>query len=142
MTNTVVTRGSLISFFYQFHKPGHDPQPLVLVTDIGNYLRGLNLHYLTFPTIKKLLFPAQGKPVCDSPLMTYQYIKNDTYITSAFRQYKRNGIQNLKKLDCGFIVNALAMSRSFDPYEIEAIRKSVREQIQRIINPPAGPTSI
>lgn len=139
--NPTVGRGSLIVFNYLFHKPGHDPQPLVLVTDVWrDYIRGINLHYLTFPVIKKLMFPAQGQTICDSPSFTYQYIKGNDYIVSAFRQYKRGGIQQLKKLNCQFIANALALSRSFDPNEIEAIRRSVREQIRRLANPAAVPT--
>lgn len=135
----VVGRGSLITFGYAFHKPGHDPMPLVLVTDIWDkYIRGINLHYLTFPVIKKLMFPGPGQSICESPQFTYQYIKGNTYIVSAFRQYKRNGIGSLKKLNCESIVNALAISRSFDPNEIEAIRKSVREQIRRMANPQAA----
>lgn len=140
--NPTVTRGSLITFNYTFHKPGHDPWPLVLVTDVnykGSFIRGIQLHYLTFPVIKRLLFPG-GQSVCENPVVTYQYIKGNEYIKSAFRQYKRNGIQSLKKLDCQFIVNALSLSRSFDPHEIEAIRKSVREQIHRLTNPQAAPS--
>jgi hypothetical protein len=141
VVNPTVGRGSLVTFNYLFHKPGHDPVPLVLVTDVwANYIRGINLHYLTFPTIKKLMFPGAGKSICDSPQFTYQYIKGNDYIVSAFRQYKRTGIGSLKKLNCEFIVNALNISRSFDPNEIEAIRKSVREQIRRMANPQAAPT--
>lgn len=139
--NPTVVRGSLVTFSYIFHKPGHDPAPMVLITDIWDkYIRGINLHYLTFPVIKKLIFPSPGQSICDSPQFTYQYIKGNDYIVSAFRQYKRNGIISLKKLDCQFIVNAMAISRSFDPNEIEAIRKSVREQIQRMANNPASAT--
>lgn len=139
--NPTVGRGSLITFSYIFHKPGHDPIPMVLVTDIWDkYIRGINLHYLTFPVIKKLMFPSPGQSICDSPQFTYQYIKGNNYITSAFRQYKRNGIQSLKKLDCQMIINAMAISRSFDPNEIEAIRRAVREQIQRITDVRAAPT--
>jgi len=140
-TSSAINRGSLVTFNYLFHKPGHDPAPMVLITDIWpQYIRGINLHYLTFPVIKKLAFPSPGRSVCDSPIFTYQYIKGNNYIVSSFRQYKRNGIERLKKLDCAFIVNALAVSRSFDPNEIEAIRKSVREQIRRMVNQPAAPT--
>jgi hypothetical protein len=139
--NPTVGRGSLITFNYLYHKPGHDPAPLVLVTDVWNkYVRGVNLHYLTFPTIKKLVFPAPGQSICESPQFTYQYIKGNEYIVSAFRQYKREGIQQLKKLNCEFIVTALAVSRSFDPNEIEAIHKSVREQVWQLVNPQASAT--
>jgi hypothetical protein len=144
--NPTVNRGSLVTFNYLFHKPGHDNWPLVLITDVDygtaksplRYVRGINLHYLTFPIIKKLLF--SGGQSCDNPNMTYQFIKGDEFIKSAFRQYKKNGIQNLKKMDCQFIVNALSLSRSFDPNEIEAIRKSVREQIRQLANPQAAPS--
>jgi hypothetical protein len=149
-----LARGDLISFSYAFYKPGHDASPLVLVTDpdypaiakIGSapnrglYIRGINLHYLTFPVIKKLIFPNSSQSVCENPNFTYQSIKNNGYISSAFRQYKKKGIGSLKKLDCRFIVNAMGMSRSLDPNEIEAIRKSVRQQINRIVNPPATAT--
>jgi hypothetical protein len=139
--NKPIGRGSLITFNYIFHKSGHDPYPVVLVTDIWpNYIRGINLNYLTFPTIKKMVFPAPNQTVCDNPSFTYQYIKGSEYIVSAFRQYKRNGIQRLKKLDCAFIVKALGLSRSFDPNEIEAIRRSVREQIRQLANVRAAPT--
>lgn len=134
--NPVVGRGSLVTFNYLFYK--HDPQPLVLITDpdYRDSIRGVNLHNLTFPVIKKLLSPAPG------PNFTYQYIKGNEFVKSAFRQYKKNGIQYLKKMDIQFIVNAMAINRySFDPNEIEAVRKSVREQIRRIINPQAAQSS-
>jgi hypothetical protein len=60
--NKPIGRGSLITFNYIFHKSGHDPYPVVLVTDIWpNYIRGINLNYLTFPTIKKMVFPAPNQ---------------------------------------------------------------------------------
>jgi hypothetical protein len=141
-----VGRGSLITFSYLFAKPGHDLNPLVLVTDVNYFvksknridLRGINIHYLTFPMIKQLIFSGGGQTVCENPMFSYQQIKGNNFIASAFRQYKKNGIQNLKKLDCQFVINAMNISRSFDPNEIEAIRKSVREQISRIVNLPVG----
>lgn len=151
-----VVRGSLITFNYSLRKPGHDSFPLVLVTDTdyplrdpiakpgyrpsykkGEFIRGINLHYLTFPTIKKLIFP-NNQSVCENANFTYQYIKSNNYIVSAFRQYRKVGIRNLKKLDCQFVAKAMAISRSFDPNEIEAIRKSVREQLNRMVNPTAA----
>jgi len=143
--NPAISRGSLVNFNYLFYKVGHDPSPLVLITDVwAEYIRGINLHYLTFPVIRKMLYPAPGVTICENPIFTYQYLKNNptagTYILTAFRQYKRNGIDSLKKLDCEFVTNALAISRSFDPNEIEAIRKSVRDQINRLMNPVAQAT--
>ena len=140
--NPIVGRGSLIRFDYLFHQPGHDPQPLVIVTDVWDkYVRGIQLHYLTFPEIRKLLFPAPGQSVCENQAFTYQYVKANEYIVDrAFRQYKRNGMQNIRKLDCEFIVNALSITRSNNPSEIEAIRRSVQEQIRRLTNPVAAST--
>lgn len=154
--NTNVVRGSLITFNYVLRKPGHDSFPLVLVTDIdyptidpiakpgyrpnykkGDFIRGINLHYLTFPAIKKLIFP-NNQSICENANFTYQYIKNNNYIVSAFRQYRKIGIKNLKKLDCQFVAKAMSLSRSFDPNEIEAIRKSVQDQLSRIVNPRAA----
>jgi len=34
----------------------------------------------------------------------------------------------------------MATVRSFDPNQIQAIRESVQEQINRVVNPPAEPT--
>lgn len=135
MTQTI-TKGSLVNFNYTFHKPGHDPYPLVLITDIWqNYIRGVNLHYLTFPDIKRLL-----QPNCNNPAFSYFNIKGDGYIVSAFRQYKKRGIRQIRKLDCAFLLNILASVRSLNPSEVEAIRRSVREQIQRLTNPAAVAT--
>jgi hypothetical protein len=47
---------------------------------------------------------------------------------------------SIKKLNCEFVVNAMGITRSFDPNEIEAIRRSVREQIRRMANPQATAT--
>jgi hypothetical protein len=133
-TNPTIGRGSLITFNYIFHK--NDPIPLVLVTDVWpKYIRGVNLHYLTFPAIKKLLYP--GISMCENSSVTYQYIKGNDYVSSAFRQYKRDGMISLKKMDCDLIVKAMSMVRSFDPNEIEAIRKEIREQLSRITNSQA-----
>lgn len=137
--NQTIMKGSLCTFNYVFHKPGHDPYPLVIVTDVAfgprQDVRGVNLHYLTFPYVKRLL-----QPNCNNPNFSYGNIKGDEYIVSAFRQYKRNGIRQIKKLDCAFLLNVLASVRSFDPNEVEAIRKSVREQIRRLTNPQAAPS--
>lgn len=137
-----ITKGSLVTFSYNFYKPGHDPYPLVLITDAnypamgpkaGMYMRGVNLHYLTFPDIKRLL-----QPNCNNMNFSYSNIKADSFIVSAFRQYKRRGVRQIRKLDCAFLLNVLASVRSLNPSEVEAIRNSVREQIRRLTNPVAA----
>jgi hypothetical protein len=134
-TNNFLKRGSLVAFGYQ--RWIHDPYPLVLVTDVwpGVGMRGLNLHYLTFPYIRSLL--QQG---CPNPAFSYQNIKGDAYIVGAFRSYKWASIRQVKMLDCDFLLTVMGTVRSFDPNQVQAIRRSVQEQIQRLVNPPAAAT--
>ena len=58
-------------------------------------------------------------------------------LADAFRSYKWSGIQRVQKLDCDFVMSVMNMVRSFDPAEIEIVRKMVREQIQRQVNQKA-----
>ncbi len=126
-----IGKGSLIQFNYLFWQ--HDPYPLLIVTDIyGQYIRGVNLHYLTFPYIKKIL-----QPNCENRGFSYAHIKADQYLVNSFRTYKRVGIKQPKVLDCSFILNVLGSVRAIDPNEIETIRKVVQEQIRRRAQPKA-----
>lgn len=139
LLTATIGKGSLASFSYTFVKPGanHDPYPLVLITDVWpNYIRGINIHYLTFPTIKRILVPN-----CNNQTFSYANIRNNSYIVSAFRQYKRNGIRQIKKLDCSFLTNVLASVRTFNPNEVEAIRQSIRNQIRQLTNTQAVATN-
>lgn len=136
-----IAPGSLVRFTYLYAKPGHDQTPLVLLTAPlpykGIYFRGINLNYLTFPTIKGLL-----QQFAENPSFSYQQnLRGMGYITSAFRQYKRQGVSGIQKLNSAFLLNTLACARSVDPNEIEAIRRTVRDQIRRITNEQAGPTA-
>ena len=136
-------KGSLVKFHYLFHKPGHDPTPLVLITDPDykirgkntEYVRGLNIHYLTFPTIKMML----DQRMADNPTFSYQHFKGNEYITSAFRQYKKEGIRGVSKVDTAFIVNLLASLRpsTISPNELEAMRQTIRQQINQELQVPA-----
>jgi hypothetical protein len=131
-----INKGSLVTFSYLYFKPGHDPTPLVIITDVWrDYIRGVNLHYLTFPYILRLL-----QPNCDNPRFSYYNIKGDAYIVGAFRQYKRLGIRQIKKLDCAFLLKVLQTVRTLDPTQVDTIRRAVRDQINRTVNPPAQST--
>ena len=126
-----IGKGSLVHFNYQFWQ--HDPYPLVVVTDIFPlYIRGVNLHYLTFPYIKNLL-----QANCDNNGFSYYNIRGDQYIVNAFRTYKRAGIKRLKTLDCDFILHVLASVRALDPNEVDNLRKVIQEQIRRRAQPKA-----
>lgn len=127
-------KGSLVQFTYGFAKPSHDQTPLVIVTDIlPSYLRGVNLHYLTFPAIKKIL-QRTGLNACNNQFFSYSNIKTDGYIKTAFRMYKRIGIRRMKVMDCDFVLNALGAVRAIDPKEMEAIRSNIKEQLEKTVN--------
>jgi len=127
-----VTMGSLISFHYPqswavVPNVIHDSHPMVLITDIWpNYVRGVNLHYLTFPYIKQKLLEYGNK--------SFQYqqnIKQDKYFANSFRVYVRRGMLQPKMLDIEFLINVLASVRSFSPGELEKIRMNIQKQIQQ-----------
>ena len=128
-TNKAITKGSLITFNYMYWK--HDAYPLVFVSKYlpGNKIYGINLHYLTFNYIKNLLRN------CNNPSFSYLSIKNDNYVKSAYRSYKWSGVRLIKSLDCTLLLNIMGSIRSFDPAEVEIIRKNVQEQLRQQINP-------
>jgi hypothetical protein len=131
-----IGKGSLIYFNYLFWQ--HDPYPLVIVTDIfEGYIRGVNLHYLTFPYIKKILQPQVNLANCDNRSFSYYNIKDNQYIVNAFRTYKRMGIRSVKALDCAFILNVMASVRSMDPQEVENIRAAIQQQMRARVQPKA-----
>lgn len=133
---TSTSPGDLISFNYLFHKVGHDPSPNVIITDVSSfYIRGINIHYLTFPYIKNLL-----QANCKNKSFNYKTIKNDSMLVSSFRQYKKNGIRNLKKLDCDYILNLIGSIRAITPNEIESIRKTINDQLNKISQKTADQT--
>jgi hypothetical protein len=124
----LLSKGDLISFNYIFHKVGHDPFPNVIVTDTSSfYVRGLNIHYLTFPYIKNLL-----QENCENKSFSYKLIKDNSYLVSSFRQYKKVGMRNLKKLDCKYLLNLMASIRAITPNEVEAIRKTINDQLNKM----------
>lgn len=124
-------KGALAHFQYLFWK--HDPYPLTLVSSVyhDGKVAGVNLHYLTFRYIKALIQNYCGKS------FYYAQIKGNEHIYNSFRTYKRNGLRNLQLMDCNYLLTILQAVRSFNPNEIEAIRKFVQEQLRRRINPTA-----
>lgn len=128
-----ITRGSLISFSYPHSwavipNVIHDLYPMVIITDIWpRYIRGLNLHYLTFPYIKQILGQYGGKNFFEY----HFHIRPDRYMANAFRMYVRQGIRQPKKLDIDFLNTVLQSARSFAPGELEQIRAEIQRQIQQ-----------
>ncbi len=139
VSTKAITRGSLISFHYPMSYaiiPNiiHDPYPLVIITDIWpRYIRGLNLHYLTFPYVKRILTTFGGRP------FNYQmHVKPDRYMANAFRMYVRGGIRQPKRLDTEWLTTVLDSVRSFSPGEIEKIRMNIQKQIQQRLQAKAN----
>jgi hypothetical protein len=132
-STNVLAKGSLISFNYAFWK--NDAYPLVVVSDsnrdVGK-LWGVNIHYLTFPYIRKLLEISTGNPA-----FSYKSIAADGYLSRAYRSYKWNGIRQVKVLDYKFLLNVMTMVRTFDPAEVQIMRRQVQEQMRQQINPKA-----
>lgn len=124
--------GFLFGCQYLFFK--HDPRPLVLMTRIyqDKKIAGVNLHYLTFPYMRHLI-----KNYCGKGNFSYQAIKSDRFIVNAYRCYKRQGLKMVKGIDCNFLIAMLGQLRSFNPEEVEAMRKQVQKQLQEKLNPRA-----
>lgn len=132
--NSGVRKGSLVSFNYIYWR--RDAYPLVIVSDnalANGKLWGVNLHYLTFPYIKRLLDLSTNNPA-----FSYSSISGDQYMKKSFRSYKWRGIRQLKVMDPKFLLNIMGMVRSYDPAEAQIIRRQVQEQIRRQINPKAS----
>ena len=125
--------GALAFFQYLFFR--HDNSPLILVTDaFPDHIRGVNLHFLSFNFVKRILGMYCGKP------FSYANIKHDNYVRDSFRSYKRSGIRGLKILDCPSINNLLQDRRKaykYNPQELQQIREQLRKQLVRMANPRA-----
>jgi len=129
-----VDKGSIIQFRYQFAKPGHDQNPLIIVTDnLPQYIRGVNLHYLGYSKIMQLI-GINRMNACGNKSFSYENIKTDSYIKKTFRMYKKNGIAKAKVLDCAFLKRVLEASKKINPQDLLAIRSNIVEQLQRVIN--------
>lgn len=130
-----VQRGGIIVFPYMFYK--NDPTPCVLVSSVnGTVLKGVNLHYLTFNYIKRLMPNANSG-------FSYYNIKADKYIVSAFRSYLVRGImfEKSKIIDSQFLFKMMTMVNSFDPIQIRAIRQEIERQLAvGYPQPQAAPT--
>jgi hypothetical protein len=132
--NSGIRKGSLVSFNYVFWR--HDAYPLVVVSDnalANGKLWGVNLHYLTFPYIKRLLAMSTNNPA-----FSYASISGDSYMKKAFRSYKWAGVRQVKVMDHRSLLSIMSMVRTYDPAEVQIIRRQVQEQISQRINPKAS----
>lgn len=125
-----IGQGSLISFYYPVSwavVPNviHDPYPMLIITRVmPRYIQGINLHYLTFPYIKKVLETYGGTGI------SYNTIKPDKYLAQALRLYVRQGMRRPRLLDLPWLQAVLLEAKSFSPGEVEKIRQNIQQQIQ------------
>lgn len=131
-------KGNLITFNYTFWK--NDPYPLIIISPppkrpditVGlGKLWGINLHRLTFNDMKDLLRKSKN------PNFSYLNSVKNTNLKGSYRSYKWAGIRQVKVLNYEFLLNVISTVRSFDPAEVQIIRKNVQEQIRQQINPKA-----
>lgn len=129
--SSAITSGSLISFSYpksfaMIPNVIHDPYPMIILTDVyKKYIRGVNLHYLTFPYVKEII-----EKFGSNPSFNYSMIQPNPYIANAFRMYARAGVLRPKRLDTEWLKTVLNSVRSFNPGEIEKIKANIQQQIQ------------
>lgn len=126
-------RGSLILFHYQLWK--NDPAPLVIVSSVtpGYVVKGVNLHYLTFNYINRIIASV-------GPGFSYNNIRGDQYIMGAFRSYLWSGIdfKTMRSIDTGFLLKMMSSVRSFDPNQIRAMRMEIDRQISQQMQQPVA----
>ena len=130
--------GSLVSFNYASWK--NDPYPLIIVIEndpAKDKISGVNLHYLTFRDIKEVISRA-GKMG-----FSYRSVSDSRPFRDAYRSYKKTGVRQMKVLDPSYLLGVMGMVRSYDPAEVQIIRRQVQEQIRMQINPKATqPTNL
>jgi hypothetical protein len=128
----VAKAGSLVSFGYTFWR--NDPYPLIIVIDNpigGDKISGVNLHYLTFRDIKDLISKA-GKIG-----FSYSSVSAGRTFRDSYRSYKRAGVRQMRVLDPSYLLGVMGMVRSYDPAEVQIIRRQVQEQLRQQVNPKA-----
>ena len=133
--------GSLISFSYTPIKPRpewqpkNDLYPLVIVVDnnsASDKISAINLHRLTFPSIRELIQRTYRMG------FSYAAIKDDRNFRDAYRTYKKNRTRQIKVMDSKFLLGIMSLVRSYDPAEVQIIRRQAQEQIRQLVNPNAA----
>lgn len=112
--------GAVLSYHYSLYR--HDPYPvIILLRDEGPYLFGINMHYVSFPTVTSL-FRQYGDN------MNYEQVKNDPRIQSAFRRYKKAAISQPRVRKLSEVIKRMSIPRIYPEHEIERARQDFRQQ--------------
>lgn len=133
MNNYDPKRGSLVSFGYAFWR--NDPNPLVIIVnnDKGSdRLSGINLHRLTMADIGELINRAGRMD------FSYRTLADRQTFKDAYRSYKKLGIRMVRTFDSKFLLRVINMMRTYDPADVEIMRRQVQEQIMQQMNPKAS----
>jgi len=132
MPINVINIGTIISFKYKFFKK--DPNPTILITKIlPDYYLGINLHYLQYNDIKKFLDP-KNINACKNKSLSYSLLKNKAYIIKGFRVYKRNGVSNIKYLDCDKMLEMMGIKAIKKARPNKELNRDIEKQINRKTN--------
>jgi len=124
-----IRTGSIVQFSYDFAK--HDKNPLVILTEnIAGEIKGLNLHYILPDPILQIISPS-GMNACNNPRFSWQSVKYNPYIKKAFRIYKKNGIKNIRLLDCDYLKRVIAASRKLNLQDLTALRTAIDVQLRQ-----------
>lgn len=99
---------------------------------MSDKISGVNLHYLTFRDIKDIISRAGGMG------FSYRSISQSKTFRGSYRSYKKDGVRQMKVLDPSYLLGVMGMVRSYDPAEVEIIRRQVQEQLRQPTNPKAS----
>lgn len=122
-----IKTGSIVQFSYDFAK--HDRTPLVILTEnLAGEIKGLNLHYILPDPILQIISP-MGMNACNNPRFSWQSVKYNPYIKKAFRIYKKNGIKNIRLLDCDYLKRVITASRKLNLQDLTALRSAIDAQL-------------
>jgi hypothetical protein len=121
-----VQPGMLIWFPYTQAKNDMSPLIVVAKAERGHLLKGVNLHYLTFPYIRRVLLGSGG-----NPSFSYYNIRSDRYIVNAYRSYTWSAVlwNRAKIFDSKFIIQTISTMKTMDPLQLRAIRMDIESQL-------------
>jgi hypothetical protein len=126
-------RGTIITFYYGQWK--HNPYPTLIVTDsyaprfgIDGMLRGVNLNYLSFGEVKKIL------DHCGNTSFSYGTLIRDGKLAGmrrAFRRYRWNqlNIPYIMRFDNDEIKEKAGIVEAYDPVSAMAMKEQIRQQL-------------
>lgn len=119
----MIQSGEIISFAYG--RANRDDNPLVLVVDVdATYLRGINLHYLPFAQVARIISGRAGNKT------SYADISGMAAVAASFRVYRRSAIGKTKKIQWKRLVSKLREMPGMDP----SARQNMSDTIEKYLS--------